>query len=218
MLAKLNLAAAATAALSGIASAQTYQRLGTCPTLGCVLPPDQADFLPGQLFDLRVEVHAPVNGSEAAHDGKPDEKFKVTIAKDGKKPRDFAEAFGVEEPELEKWDFSWYEDLFAEDEDKPSVVNVASKAYRKLALYEPGKYTVTLHYYDGETTTAEWNVRDLVKERKAKNVIFFIGDGMTTNMVCIVLTNSRKEKLTIFRLLLLAFSDTRASTVSTRPR
>jgi len=24
-----------------MASAQTFQRLGTCPTLGCVLPPDQ---------------------------------------------------------------------------------------------------------------------------------------------------------------------------------
>ncbi|KAG9255283.1 alkaline-phosphatase-like protein [Emericellopsis atlantica] len=183
MFSKLSIAATTLAALSAPVAGQTYQRLGSCPSLGCVLPPDQADFLPGQLFDLRVEVHAPVNGSEAAHDGKPDEKFKVTIAKDGEKPRDFADAFGVDEPKLEKWDFSWYEDLFAEDEDKPSVVNVAAKAYRKLALYEPGTYTVTLSYYDNETTTAEWTVRDVSKERKAKNVILFIGDGMTTNMI-----------------------------------
>lgn len=182
MLVKANIIAALAASLTAV-SAQTFQRLGTCPTLGCVLPPDQSDFLPGQLFDLRVEVHAPVNGSEAAHDGKPDKKFKVTIAKDGEKPKDFAKAFKVKEPELETWTFSWYEDLFAQDEDKASVVNVASKAYRKLALYEPGKYTVTLHYYDGETTTAEWTVRELAPKKKAKNVIFFIGDGMTTNMV-----------------------------------
>ncbi|KAF4120224.1 Alkaline phosphatase [Geosmithia morbida] len=174
---------AALAALSGVASAQTYQRLGTCPTLGCLLPPDQSDFLPGQLFDLRVEVHAPVNGTEAAHDGKPDERFKVTIAKGKGRPRDFAHFFDIEEPEVERWDFSWYEDLFAEDEEKPSVVNVAAKAYRKLSLREPGTYTVTLHYYDGETTTAKWTVRDISKRRKAKNVIFFIGDGMTTNMI-----------------------------------
>ncbi|KAJ3472195.1 hypothetical protein NLG97_g11201 [Lecanicillium saksenae] len=32
-------------------------------------------------------------------------------------------------------------------------------------------------------TTANWVVRDIAKERKAKNVIFFIGDGMTTNMI-----------------------------------
>lgn len=184
MLAKLNVAAVLAASLSAV-SAQTYQRLGTCPTLGCLLPPDQSDFLPGQLFDLRVEVHAPVNGSEAAHDGKPDEKFKVTIAKDGKEAKDITNFFGVKEPELEKWTFKWYEDLFAEDKKTPSVVNVASKAYRKLSLDEPGKYTVTLQYYGGEKTTAEWVVRPIVKKRKAKNVIFFIGDGMTTNMVSI---------------------------------
>lgn len=184
MLARLNVAAVLAASLS-VVSAQTYQRLGTCPTLGCLLPPDQSDFLPGQLFDLRVEVHAPVNGSEAAHDGKPDEKFKVTIAKDGKEAKEITNFFGVKEPELEKWTFKWYEDLFAEDKKTPSIVNVASKAYRKLSLDEPGKYTVTLQYYGGEKTTAEWVVRPIVKKRKAKNVIFFIGDGMTTNMVSI---------------------------------
>ncbi|KAF5607876.1 alkaline phosphatase [Fusarium subglutinans] len=179
---KINAIAAFAASIAAV-SAQTYQRLGTCPTLGCVLPPDQSDFLPGQLFDLRVEVHAPVNGSEAAHDGKPDEKFTVTIAKKGQKAEDFAKAFGVSEPNLETWKFKWYEDLFAEDEDKPSIVNVASKVYRKIALYEPGTYTVTLNYYNGEKTTAEWTVRELQPKRKAKNVIFFIGDGMTTNMI-----------------------------------
>ncbi|KAI1036532.1 hypothetical protein LB503_003084 [Fusarium chuoi] len=179
---KINAIAALAASIAAV-SAQTYQRLGTCPTLGCVLPPDQSDFLPGQLFDLRVEVHAPVNGSEAAHNGKPDEKFTVTIAKKGQKAKDFAKAFGVSEPKLETWKFKWYEDLFAEDEDKPSIVNVASKVYRKIALYEPGTYTVTLNYYNGEKTTAEWTVRELQPKRKAKNVIFFIGDGMTTNMI-----------------------------------
>ncbi|KAI9158731.1 Alkaline phosphatase H [Paramyrothecium foliicola] len=182
MFAKLNAAAVLVASLAAV-SAQTYQRLGTCPTLGCVLPPDQSEFLPGQLFDLRVEVHAPVNGSEAAHDGNPDKAFKVTIAKDDDAPQDFAKAFGIEEPKIETWTFNWFEDLFAEDQGKPSVVNVAAKAYRKLALYEPGTYTVTLNYYDGETTKAEWTVRPIANKRKAKNVIFFIGDGMTTNMI-----------------------------------
>ncbi|KAJ6781116.1 hypothetical protein PWT90_00697 [Aphanocladium album] len=184
MLAKLNTAAAlvAAAAVTQV-SAQTYQRLGGCPDLGCILPPDQSDFLPGQLFDLRVEVHAPVNGSEAAHGGKPDENFKVTIVKDGGKSEDFASAFKISEPQLEKWQFKWFEDLYAEDAKTPSVVNVAAKAYRTIALYQPGKYTVTLEYYNGTKTTAHWTVRDTPKERKAKNVIFFIGDGMTTNMI-----------------------------------
>ncbi|KAK1237655.1 hypothetical protein MKX07_006783 [Trichoderma sp. CBMAI-0711] len=183
MIVKFGVVSLLATSLSAVVSAQTFQRLGTCPTLGCLLPPDQSDFLPGQLFDLRVEVHAPVNGSEAAHNGKPDDKFKVTIAKDGGKAKDFAQAFGVQEPAIERWTFSWYEDLFAQDAHRPSVVNVASKAYRKIALYEPGTYTVTLSYYNGEKTTATWVVRDLHTKKRAKNVIFFIGDGMTTNMI-----------------------------------
>ena len=180
---KLNAAVVVLAASFSAVSAQTYRRLGTCPTLGCVLPPDQSEFLPGQLFDLRVEVHAPVNGSEAAHDGKPDKEFTVTIAKGDGEAKDFANWFKLDEPKLKTWQFSWFEDLFAEDAGTPSVVNVASKAYRKLALHEPGTYTVTLKYYDGEETTAEWTVRDIKSQRKAKNVVFFIGDGMTTSMV-----------------------------------
>jgi hypothetical protein len=60
-----------------LGSAQTFQRLGACPSklfitqplpvfwltprkaLGCVLPPDQTDFLAGQYFDIRLEVCPP---------------------------------------------------------------------------------------------------------------------------------------------------------------
>lgn len=214
---RVNSAAVLAASLSAV-SAQTYQRLGTCPTLGCVLPPDQSDFLPGQLFDLRVEVHAPVNGSEAAHDGKPDEAFKVTIAKDGEAPQDITKAFSVSDPKIEKWSFNWFEDLYAEDAKKPSTVNVASKIYRKLALHQPGKYEVKLHYYNGETTTAEWVVRPLHTERKAKNVILFIGDGMTTNMVSCPPSLELALTLTsVTRSPPPVCLDTRASTESIRP-
>ena len=74
-------------------------------------------------------------------------------------------------------------DLFAKDEKKPTVVRVTSKAYRRVALYDPGEYTATLTYYGGKNTTASWVVRDLSKVAKAKNVVFFIGDGMTANMI-----------------------------------
>ena len=88
-----------------IASAQTFQRLGGCPTLGCVIPPDQQDFLAGQFFDIRLEVHAPVNGSEAT-DGAPDEAFTFTIGKVGEAAQPANEFFGVKEPKLETWDFT----------------------------------------------------------------------------------------------------------------
>lgn len=91
----------------GFASAQTFRRLGTCPTLGCVFPPDQTDFLAGQLFDIRLEVHAPVNGSEASNNGVPDEKFKFCIQSDKGSCTDVAKFFSVQDPVLEKWSFSF---------------------------------------------------------------------------------------------------------------
>lgn len=148
---------------------------GHLPGPGLRPPPDQQDFLPGQEFDIRFEIHAPKNGSEAYNNGVPDENFTATIAKDGQKPKSIAEFFKHSEPALEKWTFSWFEDLFAQDAKTPSVVNVASKAYRRVALYEPGDYTVTLNYYNGKTTKAKWTVRPLASNKKAKNVIFFIG-------------------------------------------
>lgn len=74
-------------------------------------------------------------------------------------------------------------DIFARDAKKSSFVNVAAKAYRRIALYEPGEYTATLKYNNGTKTVATWTVRDLAEVRKTKNVILFIGDGMTTNMI-----------------------------------
>lgn len=103
----VSLAAAAAGLLASSVSAQTFQRLGGCPTLGCVFPPDQQDFLAGQYFDIRLEVHAPVNGSEAYANGVPDENFSLTIGKVDEEALDVTEFFAVEDPEVEKWDFTW---------------------------------------------------------------------------------------------------------------
>lgn len=180
-----------------------------------MLPPDQTDFLAGQYFDIRVEVsrtpsasreaflivrqvHAPLNGSEA-NGGIPDPNFSLTIAKAGEASQVVTSFFGIPEPALEQWNFTWYEDLFAQDAHKPSVVRVTSKIYRRVALYEPGEYVATLHYYNDTQTVANWLVRPLQEQKRAKNVILFIGklakslseeivnrfrgDGMTTNMI-----------------------------------
>lgn len=74
-------------------------------------------------------------------------------------------------------------DLFAQDAGRPSLVRVAAKAYRNVVLTEPGQYTATLRYYNGSTTVANWQVRDIPPKRRAKNLVLFIGDGMTTNMI-----------------------------------
>ena len=70
----------------------------------------RADFLAGQYFDIRLEVHAPQNGSEAIG-LPPDEKFTFTITKGEGEPKPVTDFFGVEEPKLERWDFSWYEGM-----------------------------------------------------------------------------------------------------------
>jgi hypothetical protein len=142
----------------------------------------RTDFLAGQYFDIRVEVHAPLNGSEA-NGGVVDTDFALTIQKVGAAAQPASTFFKVPEPALERWNFTWYEDLFAQDAGQPSVVRVTSKAWRRLALYEPGEYVAVLKYYNGTNTTANWIVRDLATQKRAKNVILFIGDGMTTNMI-----------------------------------
>lgn len=101
---------AAIAGLLSVASAQTFQRLGGCPTFGCVFPPDQVDFMGGQYFDIRLEVHAPVNGSEAGNStGKPDTGFTFTVGKVGEAAQPAAQFFGVAEPKLESWNVSCFE-------------------------------------------------------------------------------------------------------------
>lgn len=183
MLAPRSLVLIAAPLLACCAKAQSFQRLGTCPAFGCVFPPDQTDFLAGQLFDIRLEVHAPVNGSEATGDSSPDANFQFSIAREGEQAQRAAAFFSVEEPSLETWNFTWFQDFFARDAKKPSLVNVASKAYRRVALYQAGTYRATLTYNNGSKTTATWLVRDLETVRKTKNIVLFIGDGMTTNMI-----------------------------------
>lgn len=68
----------------------------------------RVDFLAGQQFDIRLEVHSPVNGSEARV-GEPDENFTFTIAKKGKEALTAPEYFKIGEPELERWNFTWFE-------------------------------------------------------------------------------------------------------------
>jgi hypothetical protein len=181
---------------------------GGCPTLGCVFPPDQAEFLAGAKFDIRLEVrrefrlalgpirsdlvlaspascpqvHAPVNGSEAFNAGVPDSNFSLHISNSKGYTALVTDFFQTPDPALENWNFTWYEDLFAQDAKTPTAVNVASKAYRSLSLSEPGEYTATLKYWDQETG-ARWRVHEPCEKPMVKNVILFIGDGMPQSAV-----------------------------------
>lgn len=84
---------------------------------------------------------------------------------------------------VEKYNFTYYTDLFASEAKAPTPVNVLAKSYRNLQLHNPGQYDLVLTYNNGSTTTAKWEVMPIPTSKKAKNVIFFVGDGMAGSMV-----------------------------------
>lgn len=115
-----------------------------------ILPIDQANFLPGVYFDLRVEVHA---------EALPDD-FSVTV-----NGVDASEFFGAESV-AESWQFG--------SEDAPTTSN--SVTWREVMLEEVGDYTVTVTA-GGDETSVTWTVRAPVASAGAKNVILFLADG-----------------------------------------
>ncbi|KAM0756285.1 protein tyrosine phosphatase [Meredithblackwellia eburnea MCA 4105] len=177
-----SIVAVASLAFAGC-SAQTFRRTGTCPSLGCIFPPDQTEFIAGQVFDIRIEIQAPVNGSSPFNNGVPSPDFKLTIGGDGGVASEISQFYGRSDPAVEKYNFTYYEDLFASAAKTPTVVNVLAKSYRHVTLYNPGDYTLKLEYNGGMQTIAHWTVKPLADCRKAKNFLLFIGDGMTTSMV-----------------------------------
>jgi hypothetical protein len=71
----------------------------------------RADFLAGQYFDIRLEVHQPRNGSEFI--GLPlDNNFTFTVAKKGGEAKSATEFFSLQEPKLEHWNFTWFEGMY----------------------------------------------------------------------------------------------------------
>ncbi|KAF9380152.1 hypothetical protein BGX21_002453 [Mortierella sp. AD011] len=175
--------ATAISAVAALDPAGQFKRLPACPTLGCLSPPDRAEFLAGAHFDVRVEVHA-------ENDAKPNPNYTLTIEKVSKKSKavDFTKFSKVTPDKNEAWDFTYYKDASAywkaQDGDKSAAtaVHAVSTAWRKVQIKEPGTYKAVLKYNNGKTTEAVWTVHP-VKKRKAKNVILFIGDGMTTAMI-----------------------------------
>ncbi|KXN68393.1 alkaline phosphatase [Conidiobolus coronatus NRRL 28638] len=169
----------------------------TCPGEACVLPPTGAEFLAGAYFDTRVEIHDEINLNANG-------EFTVTVSKYENdkpgKPEPFEKFFKVEKsPELERWNFTYAKDMEkyykALDGDKAASteVNSASKIWRKVAFKDAGRYQITLNYNNGQVHAVDWIVRPAACNPVAKNAIFFIGDGMTANMITAARTLSRKS-------------------------
>ncbi|KAG0021085.1 hypothetical protein BGZ81_009100 [Podila clonocystis] len=201
----LSLAVAAVAA--GLDKPGQFHRLGACPDMGCIFPPDRAHFIAGAKFDVRVEVHA--EGSNS-----PDPKYTLQIQKLNQahtsttngdndennphqrrftradsSPQDFSTFLHTEPTPQETWNFTYFKDAAAYwkardgDTTTATPVNVVSTAWRQVHLLDPGTYQVTLQYDSGKKADVLWTVDAAPTTRTAKNVILFIGDGMTTAMI-----------------------------------
>lgn len=75
------------------------------PNLGCIWPPDQTEFIAGQVFDIRVEVQAPQNGSMPYNGGKPSSDFKIEIGHTDSDLKPLTEYFGIPDAESEDYSF-----------------------------------------------------------------------------------------------------------------
>jgi hypothetical protein len=97
---------------------------------------DQVDFVAGTVFDIRVEVQAPLNGSRPYNNGNPDSDFSVTIGrkKDGSDAKPLSQFYDVKEPDLTSYNFTYYEDLFYKQNNSATFVNVVSKDWRHVSL------------------------------------------------------------------------------------
>jgi hypothetical protein len=83
---------------------------------------------------------------------------------------------------VSNYSFNYYEDLFAEDAKAPTPVNVLTKTYRNVQLFNPGQYDVVFTYNGGMTTKALWEVMPLSNGQTAKNLIFFVGENFRSRL------------------------------------
>ncbi|TDX32578.1 alkaline phosphatase [Rhodovulum visakhapatnamense] len=116
-----------------------------------VYPLDRATILVSSPFDFKVEL-------DAVH---PEADISVTV---NGKP--YAETFGTAA------------EYVAEEKGADDAVLGSALILRDLALAEPGSYTVEVKAGD-ETKTVTWEVYTTPETPKAKNIIFFLGDGLS---------------------------------------
>lgn len=150
----------------GASPARTARAADAVPVL--ILPIDQANFLPGMKFDVRIEVWA---------DALPGD-FAVKI--NGK---DASDVLGSK-PKSESWKFTGGKGNNLTYTYRTALIGktVTSQGttWRGVSLADPGDYKIEVTA-GGSTTTATWTVREPGKGQ-AKNIIFFLGDGMATGI------------------------------------
>lgn len=137
--------------LPSAALAQEEEPAPPPPTL--ILPVNNAQFLPGALFDIRIETY----GEQMAED------FAATI--NGEAFDDFFGVAGV----VESWPLS----------DEEGALSANTMLWRGVTLPAAGEYAVAVSA-NGEESSVTWTARAAGESAGARNIILFIADGGST--------------------------------------
>ncbi|TPX31309.1 alkaline phosphatase [Synchytrium microbalum] len=177
-------------ALVGLACAQhgvpgqfNRNRAQVCSPNGMnisITPVDGAELLVGQYFDVSIELHNPGGAPIAFSDA-----GATTIGINNILGVDSTTAIS------DSWNFTYYADGVAKYYGKSTTVGVNRQAFRNVVLNKPGTYSWTISA-NGIGYTGSWIVRSYT-DRKAKNVLLFIGDGMAPSMISAARTVARKN-------------------------
>lgn len=152
-----------------------------------LVPVDYAEFLPGQRFDISIEMHKVAAGSvppsmdglKAVINGKPLEQH-------------FGKSF-----QAESWEFQYHVDAQAMYAKQATNVTVSRFALRSVSIAEPGEYRLQITL-GTEIVEATWIIRE-ISPRIVQNIVLFIGDGMAPTMMNAARYLSRKTTFGKFR-------------------
>lgn len=119
---------------------------------------------------------------------------------------DVTQFFGLKDPQVESYNFTYFEDLFAQQAKAPTPVNVLAKSYRNVQLHNAGKYKLLFTYNNGMTTEANWEVLPVSDCKKAKNLIFFVSVALflqlSPSLVLLRLSNLSYSFFLLFQIIL----------------
>lgn len=136
-----------------------------------LVPVDGAEFIPGQYFDISIELH-----SVGKRDQFPSLKdLKATI--NGMPLETF---FPKQYSPVDTWNFDHFVDMEARINKNVTPVAVSRLALRSVQIPKAGSYKVELSI-GKEKVVADWTVRE-VQPASLKNLVLFIGDGMAVGI------------------------------------
>ncbi|KAJ3127526.1 hypothetical protein HK098_006204 [Nowakowskiella sp. JEL0407] len=132
-------------------------------------PVDGAELLVGQRFDLSIEI----DDASATPDAS---KVSATI-----NDKDIKSYFGREFVKQD-WTFSYSTDAAAAANGTKVKVNASRVSLRGVFFNATGTYNLVVSSGSSKLN-ATWVVRGYAGDKKAKNLVLFIGDGMAPSMI-----------------------------------